>query len=190
MRRMWIVAMSTVVALVAGSSPAVAAPGPRGIADRLMLQADDLAGQVPGPVEDGLAWPLRPQPCADTPVPQPVAARALAADYGGRFRVYEQVSRYRGDGAERYVAELSAQLARCGVGGGDNGLDPQVEGLYGPDSLLFFGNYDEGDRYVAYGVKAVGCYVVLVMMSDSLYGAPDVTTLNGIVSAAIGRVSA
>ena len=86
------------------------------------------------------------------------------------------------------VCGLKAQLARCGVGGGDNGFDPGVDDLYGPDSTLFFGNYDLGDRYVAYGVAATGRYVVVVMMSDARIGAPDVTLLNGLTNQAVVRV--
>jgi hypothetical protein len=189
MRRMWIVVAAVAVALVAGSSPASAAVRPRPIADRLMLQTEDL-GAVPGPVEDGLGWPLLPQPCAGSPVPLPVVARTQAADYpGGRYRVYENVARYRGAGAHAYIAELKAQLVRCGVGGGDNGFDPVYDDLYGPDSLLFFGNYDLGDRYVGYAAAAVGRHVVVVMLSDPHVGAPDVTLLNGLANEAIARVS-
>ncbi|WP_460494274.1 hypothetical protein [Dactylosporangium cerinum] len=116
-------------------------------------------------------------------------SRQQAADFGATFRVYENVARYRNSNAARgYVRELKAQLARCGVGGGDNGFDPVADDVYGPDSTLFFGNYDLGDRYVVYGVAATGRYVVVVMMSDARIGAPDPTTLNGLTHQAIARV--
>ena len=89
-----------------------------------MLQPEDLGGAVPGPVEDGLVWPLLPQPCGDTPVPQPVVNRTEAADLDTRFRVYENVAWYRGNRAFMYITELKAQLARCGVGGDEEGFDP------------------------------------------------------------------
>ncbi|MFC5000853.1 hypothetical protein ACFPIJ_23815 [Dactylosporangium cerinum] len=189
MRKIFVLMAAVTVALVASSSPAVAASRPRGIADHLMLQAEDLGGSVPGAVEDGLAWPLLPQPCVKSPVPLPVVSRQQAADFGATFRVYENVARYRNSNAARgYVRELKAQLARCGVGGGDNGFDPVADDVYGPDSTLFFGNYDLGDRYVVYGVAATGRYVVVVMMSDARIGAPDPTTLNGLTHQAIARV--
>ncbi|MEU0561081.1 hypothetical protein [Dactylosporangium sp. NPDC006015] len=167
---------------------AAAAPkAPRLVPQRVMLQPADLGGAVPGPVEDGFAWPLLPQPCADTPAPRPVAGHSQAADYGDRFRVYENVVRYRGDGARSYVTELKAQLDRCGVGGGDNGFHPVAVDHLGPDMALFAGNYDEGDRYVGYFVAAAGHYVVVVIMSDARLGAADLTILNDLGSAAIRR---
>lgn len=191
MRKTSMMIVTVVLGLLAASVPATAAvQRPRAIPDRVMLQPEDLGGAVPGPVEEGLVWPLLPQPCADTPVPGPVANRTQAADYSTRFRVYENVARYRGDGARAYIAELKAQLARCGVGGGDNGFDPVAEDHLGPDTVLFVGNYDLGDRYVGYVAAAAGPYVVIVMMSDSYLGAADLTTLNGIASAAIRRASA
>ncbi|WP_426512308.1 hypothetical protein ACPPVO_17760 [Dactylosporangium sp. McL0621] len=189
MRKTFILMTVVAVALVAGSTPAGAAPRPRPIADRLMLQAGDLGGSVPGPVEDGLAWPLLPQPCAGAPVPPPVVSRQQAADYESRYRVYENVARYRGPNAARaYVTELKAQLTRCGAGGGDNGFDPVADDVYGPDSTLFTGNYDLGDRYVGYGVAATGRYVVVVLMSDPDLGAADLTLLNDLVYRATARV--
>ncbi|GIJ47552.1 hypothetical protein Val02_44380 [Virgisporangium aliadipatigenens] len=155
-----------------------------------MLQPEELGGSVPGPVEDGFAWSLLPQPCADPPVPQPDASRSLAADLDGRFRVYENVARYRGDGARGYVDELKAQLARCGVGGGDDGYDPVAEDHLGPDTVLFTGNYDLGDRYVGYVVAARGRYVVVLAMTDSRLGAADLTLLNSLAQRAMDRVAA
>jgi hypothetical protein len=76
------------------------------------------------------------------------------------------------------------------VGGGENGFDPVAEDHLGPDTVLFVGNYDEGDRYVGYVAAAVGCYVVVVMMSDSYLGAADLTVLNGLASAAMRRAAA
>jgi hypothetical protein len=154
-----------------------------------MLQPEDLSGAVPGPVEYGLVWPLSPQPCADTPLPTPMASRTEAADLSTRFRVYENVAHHPGDGAHAYLIELKSQLARCGVGGGDNGFDPVAEDHLGPDTVLFLGNYDEGDRFVGYVAAAVGEYVVVVMMSDSYRGAADLTILNGLASAAMARVA-
>ena len=190
MRKTLIVAMTAALGLVSTSGPAEAQQRPRGIPDRVMLQAEDLDGAVPGPVEDGLVWSLLPQPCADAPVPAPVASRSEAADLSSRFRVYENVVRFRGNGAHAYVAELKAQLARCGVGGGENGFDPIAENHLGPDTLLFAGNYDEGDRYVGYVVAAVGPYVLVLMMSDSYLGAADLTTLNDLAGAAMRRAAA
>ena len=186
MRRILILMISAVVGLLAASGPAVAHP--RAIADRLMWQPGDLGGAVPGPVEEGLAWPLLPQPCADQPIPRPVATRAQAADYDTRFRVYQNVARFRGDGAQRYLATLKAQLAECGVGGGDNGFDPVAADHLGPDTVLFLGNYDLGDRWVAYVAAAVGRHVVVVMVSDSYLGAGDPTLANGLAQAAITRL--
>ena len=190
MRKTLTVMMAVVLGLVSASGPAAAQQRPRGIPDRVMLQAEDLNGAVPGPVEAGLTWSLLPQPCAGTPVPRPVASRTEAADYSTRFRVYENVARYRGDGARAYIAELKAQLARCGVGGGENGFDPVAEDHLGPDTVLFTGNYDEGDRYVGYVAAAVGTYVVVVMMSDSYLGAADLTVLNDVAGAALRRAAA
>ncbi|MBM2620506.1 hypothetical protein JIG36_33855 [Actinoplanes sp. LDG1-06] len=178
--------IAVVVALLAATGPAAA--GPRGIPDRLMLQPDDLGGAVPGPVEEGLAWPLLPQPCADRPIPHPVASRAQAADYDTRFRIYQNVARFRGDGAQRYLTELKSQLTDCGVGGADNGFDPVAEDHLGPDTVLFLGNYDLGDRWVAYVAAAVGRHVVVIMVSDSYLGAGDPTLANGLARAAMARL--
>jgi len=191
MRKTLTIIVAALFGLLSASVPATAAvQRPWGVPDRVMLQPADLGGAVPGPVEEGLAWPLLPQPCVDTPVPRPVASRTQAADYSARFRVYENVARYRGDGARAYIAELKAQLARCGVGGGDDGFDPVAEDHLGPDTVLFLGNYDQGDRYVGYVAAAVGPYVVIVMMSDSYLGAADLTVLNGIAGAAMRRAAA
>jgi hypothetical protein len=190
MRRTLIVVTAVLLGLVSASGPAAAQHRPRGIPDRVMLQPDDLGGAVPGPVEDGLVWPLLPQPCADTPVPQPVVNRTEAADLDTRFRVYENVAWYRGNRAHMYITELKAQLARCGVGGDEEGFDPVAENHLGPDTVLFLGTYDEGDRYVGYVAAAVGHYVVVVMMSDSYLGAADLTRLNGLASAAMRRAAA
>jgi hypothetical protein len=190
MRRTLIVVAVVILGLVSASGPAAAQQRPRGIPDRLMLQPEDLGGAVPGPVEDGLVWPLLPQPCTDRPVPQPIVNRTQAADLDSRFRVYENVARYRGGGAQAYIAELKAQLARCGVGGAENGFDPVAEDHLGPNTVLFLGNYDEGDRYVGYVAAAVGRYVVVVMMSDSQLGAADLSRLNGLASAAMSRAAA
>jgi hypothetical protein len=189
MRKPLIVIAFAVLALVAAGGAAWA-HWPWGVPDRVMLQPQDLGGAQPGPVEDGLTWPLLPQPCADRPVPQPQVDRTQAADYQGRYRIYENVARYRGDGALKYVTELKAQLARCGVGGGENGFDPIAEDHLGPGTVLFFGNYDEGDRYVGYVAAAVGRYVVVVMMADTQVGAADPTSLNSLASAAIRRAAA
>ncbi|MDR6320065.1 hypothetical protein [Actinoplanes couchii] len=178
--------VSALVGLLAATGPAVAHP--RGIADRFMLQADELGGATPGPVEEGLVWPLLPQPCTDRPIPQPTATRTQAADYNTRFRVYQNVSRFRGDGAQQYLTELKAQLADCGVGGGDNGFDPVAEDHLGPDSVLFLGNYDLGDRWVAYVAAAVDRHVVVIMVSDPSLGAGDPTLANGLAQAAMARL--
>ncbi|GAB2621785.1 hypothetical protein Aab01nite_77290 [Paractinoplanes abujensis] len=178
--------ISTVVALLAATGPAVA--GPRGIPDRFMLQPAELGGAVPGPVEAGLAWSLLPQPCADRPIPRPVASRAQAADYDTRYRVYQNVTRFRGDGAQRYLADLKAQLTDCGAGGGDNGYDPVAEDHLGPDTVLFTGNYDQGDRWVAYVAAAVGRHVVVIMVADSRLGAGDPTLANGLAQSAMNRL--
>jgi hypothetical protein len=173
--------------LVPAGSTAAAQQRPHRIPDRVMLQPEDLGGALPGPVEDGLVWPLLPQPCAGTPVPQPAVSRSQAADVG-TSRVYENVARYRGDGARAYVTALKEQFDRCGAGGGDNGLDPVAYDHLGPGTVLFTGNYDEGDRYVGYVAAAVGRHVVVVMISDPR-GAPDLTRLNGFANAAITRAA-
>ncbi|MEN3609056.1 hypothetical protein [Plantactinospora sp. DSM 117369] len=190
MRRTLIVITALILAVVSVGGPAVAQQRPPEIPDRVMLQPEDLRGAVPGPVEDGLRWPLLPQPCPDTPMPQPVVSRAEAADLSTRFRVYQNVAWYRGDGAHAYVTELKAQLARCGVGGYDEGFDPVAEDHLGPDTVLFLRTYDEGDRYVGYVAAAVGHYLVVVMMSDSYLGAADLTTLNGLAGTAMSRAAA
>lgn len=186
------IAISALVATAAAASAVVvsAQQRPRAIPDRVMLQPDDFEGSKPGPVEAGLTWSLLPQPCADRPVPQPVASRSQAADYRDRFRIYQNVAKYRGDGAQRYVAELKAQLAACGVGGAENGYDPVAEDHLGPDTVLFQGNYNEGDRTVGYVVAAVDEYVVVVMMSDSYLGQADLTSLNGLANTAMKRAAA
>jgi len=189
MRRILIAVTAVILGLVSGSGSAAAQQRTWGIPDRVMLQPEDLGGAVPGPVEDGLVWPLLPQPCADTPVPQPVVGRAEAADLDARSRVYENVAWYRGDRARAYVTELKAQLARCGVGGDEEGFDPVAEDHLGPDTVLFLGTYDEGDRYVGYVAAAVGHFLVVVMMSDSYLGTADLTRLNGLASAAMRRAA-
>lgn len=190
MRRTLIVVTAMILGVVSASGPAVAQQRARGIPDRVMLQPEDIGGAVLGPVEDGQAWPLLPQPCADTPVPQPIVSRSQAADLSTRFRVYENVARYRGDRARAYVNELKAQLARCGAGGADNGFRTVAEDHLGPDTVLFLGQYDEGDRYVGYVAAAVGHYVVVVMMSDSYLGAADLTKVNDVAGAAMRRAGA
>jgi hypothetical protein len=172
------------------TAPAAGAPGPRSIPDRVMLQPEDLGGAVPGPVETGLAWPLLPRPCADAPLPRPLVSRAEATQLDDRYRVYENVARYPGNGARRYLDGLKAHLDQCGVGGGANGFDPVAEDHLGPDTVLFIGNYDQGDRYVGYVAAAVGRYVVVVMMSDAYLGTADLTRLNGLASAAMSRAAA
>lgn len=190
MRKILIVMTVVILGSLSASGPAAAQQRPRGIPDRVMLQPEDLGGAVPGPVEDGLVWPLLPQPCEDTQVPQPVMSRTEAADLSSRFRVYENVARYRGAGAHAYITALKAQLARCGVGGHEEGFDPVAEDHLGPNTVLFLKNYDEGDRYVGYVAAEVGQYVVVVMMSDSYLGAADLTTLNGLASTAMSRAAA
>jgi hypothetical protein len=76
------------------------------------------------------------------------------------------------------------------VGGGGNGFDPIAEDHLGPDTVLFAGNYDEGDRWVSYVAAAVGQYVVVVLLTDSYLGAADPTTANSIAGAAIRRATA
>ena len=177
---------------VAMVGDAATASGPRGIPDRVMLQPEDLGGEATGPVEPGLVHPLLPQPCADTAVPQPVASRSLAADYGTgyRYRIYENVVRYRPGGAVAYVTALKEQLVRCRAGGDQNGFRALAEDVNGPDSVLFLGTYDEGDRWVAYVAAAVGRYVVVVMVADPRVGGGDPTVANGIAAAAIRRAAA
>jgi hypothetical protein len=189
MRRTLTVVTAVIVGLVSAGGPAAARQRPRGIPDRVMLQPEDLGGAVPGPVEDGLVWPLLPQPCGGRPARRPVVSRAEAADLSTRFRLYENVARYRGGGAHAYLADLKAQLARCGVGGAENGFRLVAVDHLGPDTVLFLGSYDEGDRYVGYVATAVGCYVVVVMMSDARLGAADLTTLNGLAGTALRRAS-
>ncbi|MEV4516291.1 hypothetical protein AB0K00_45930 [Dactylosporangium sp. NPDC049525] len=192
MQRILIVLMATAVGAAAMGGTAAAAARPHGIPDRVMLQPADLGGEPTGPVEPGLAHPLLPQPCADTPVPQPVASRSLAADYGTgrRYRVYENVARYRPGGAVAYVTALKEQLVRCRAGGDEEGFTALAEDVNGPDSVLFLGTYDEGDRWVAYVAAAVGRYVVVVMVADPTVGAGDPTIANDIAAAAIRRAAA
>jgi hypothetical protein len=190
MRRTLVTVTVAILGLVSAGAPAAAKPQPPRIAGRVMLHPADLGGAVPGPVEPGLVWPLLPQPCMDSPVPRPLLYRTAAADLDTRYRVYENVGRYRGNGAHAYIAALKAQLHRCGVGGGDNGFDPVAENHLGPDTVLFTGNYDEGDRYVGYVAAAVGPYVVVVMMSDRRLGAADLTRLNDVARAAMRRAAA
>ncbi len=187
MRRTLMILTTAVLALATAAAPAAAAPRP--IPDRLMLQPADLGGAQPGPVEDGFAFPLRPQPCADTPVPQPRASRSLAADYSPRHRVYENVARYPGARAQAYLAALKEQLARCRAGGDQNGFRLVAEDHLGPDTVLFQLQYDEGDRWVAYVAAAVGRHVVVVLVTDPVVGGGDLTVANGIGAAAIRRVS-
>ena len=182
---MVLIAAGVGVVLVAGAATAAVA-GLRGIADRVMLQPDDLGGAPTGPVEPGLAHPLLPQPCVDARVPQPVLSRSLAADYdnGRRHRVYENVARYRPGGAQAYLAALKEQLVRCRAGGDEEGFDPVAVDHLGPDTVLFLGTYDEGDRWVAYVAAAVGRYVVVVMVADPVVGGGDPTVANDIAAAA------
>ncbi|MFD1370665.1 hypothetical protein [Actinoplanes sichuanensis] len=169
-------------------SPAQAAPRP--VPEAVMLQPADLGGVQPGPVEPDLIHPLLPQPCADAPVPQPIAQRSLAADYDPRHRVYENVGRYRPGGAQDYLATLKDQLARCRAGGGDTGFRGIAEDTAGPNTVLFIRQYDEGDRWAAYLVAAVGRYVVVVLVTDPVVGAGDYTIVNDFGRAAIDRVRA
>ncbi|MFI5934445.1 hypothetical protein [Actinoplanes sp. NPDC051494] len=191
MHRRWTMTAAAVVAglaavLVAGQ----VAAAPRTIPDRVMLQAEDLGGAVPGPVADDLAFQLLPQPCAGVPVPQPRASRGLSADHGPRARVHENVARYPRAGAKAYLDTLKAQLATCRAGGGDNGFRTVAEDHLGPDTVLFEYQYDEGDRWVAYVAAAVGRYVVVVLVTDPVVGAGDLTLANTIASAAIRRAAA
>jgi hypothetical protein len=181
------VALLTVAAT---GGPAVAQEAPLGVPEGMMLRAEDLDGGAPGPVEEGLAWPLLPQPCAGRSLPRPVAKRSVAADLSTRYRVYEQVARYRGDGARAYLDGLKAQLTDCKVGGNGNGFEPVADDPVGPDTVLFLGQYDEGDRWVCYVAAAVDHYVVMVMLSDKQVGAADPTWTNTIAGRAIARVAA
>lgn len=191
MRRILMVMTAVLVGVLAFGGTASAAQARR-IPDRVMLQPEDLGGAPTGPVEAGLTHSLLPQPCADTPVPQPVASRSLAADYdnGYRSRVYENVARYRPGGAQAYVNALKEQLARCGAGGDEEGYDLVAQDHLGPDTVLFLGTYDQGDRWVAYVAAAVGRYVVIVMVADPVVGGADPTTANGIAAAAMRRAAA
>ncbi|MET7420148.1 hypothetical protein [Dactylosporangium sp. NPDC005555] len=190
MRRTLTIVTAVLAGVVALGGTAAAAPERRGIPDRVMLQPADLGGAATGPVEAGLPHPLLPQPCADTPVPQPVAARSLAADYSPRHRVYENVARYRPGGAQAYVNALKEQLHRCKAGGDEVGFVPVAEDHLGPDTVLFLGTYDEGDRSVAYVAAAVGRYVVVVMVADPVVGAGDPTMANTFASRAMLRAAA
>jgi hypothetical protein len=188
MRRAMMIMMATVLGLTTAVGPAAAAPA-RGIPQRVMLQPADLGGAVPGPVEEGLRHSLLPQPCADTPVPQPAASRSLAADYGTRYRIYENVARYRRGGAEAYMAALKEQLARCRAGGDEEGYTAIAEDHLGPGTVLFLGTYDEGDRWAAYVAAVVDRYVLVVVVTDRVTGGGDPTTANGLASAAMRRAT-
>ncbi|GIE97659.1 hypothetical protein [Paractinoplanes rishiriensis] len=189
MRKTLLVIAAVIAGLLAASAAATAQARPRGIPDRVMLQAEDLRGVEPGPVEDGFAWPLLPQPCADTPVPQPVASRSQAAALNERHRAYQYVGRYSGDGARAYLNELKAQLTRCRAGGGSNGFRTVAEDHLGPDTVLFNLNYDEGDRTVAYVAAATGHYVVVILVTDSLLNIGDLTLANDLAGSAIRRAA-
>src|SRR5690349_23256466 len=169
-------------------SPAQAASRP--VPEAVMLQSADLGGAQPGPVEPDLIHPLLPQPCADAPVPQPIVQRSLAADYSPRHRVYENVGRYRPGGARSYLTALKDQLARCRAGGAETGFRGIAEDTAGPNTVLFMRQYDEGDRWGAYLVAAVGRYVVVVLVTDPVVGAGDYTIVNDFGRAAIRRVQA
>lgn len=118
------------------------------------------------------------------------APRRPTSAPGTRYRVYQNVARYRGDRAHAYLVELKAQLARCGVSGHREGFAPVAEDHLGPDTVLFYLTYNERGSYVGYVVAAVGQYVVVLMMSDSYLGAADLTLLNGLASAAMRRAAA
>jgi hypothetical protein len=185
MRRTLMILTAAVLTVATAATPAAAAPRP--VPERLMLQPADLGGAPTGPVEDTLAFPLLPQPCADAPLPQPNASRSLAADYSPRHRVYENVARYPGARAQAYLDRLTAQLERCRAGGDQNGFRLVAEDHLGPDTVLFELQYDEGDRWVAYVAAAVGRYVVVVLVTDPVVGGGDLTVANSIGAAAIRR---
>jgi hypothetical protein len=181
--------LRTLIALGAAlvmAGPAAAATSR--IPDRVMLQPPDLGGAVIGPVEPGLTHSLLPQPCPGHPVRRPVATRSLAADYAPRARIYENVARYDRDDARTYLNELKAQLVRCDAGGDGTGYHRVAEGWLGPDSVLFVGQYDEGNRWVAYAAAATGTYVVVIMVADPVAGAGDLTVANGIAASALARL--
>jgi hypothetical protein len=191
MQKTLMVLIAATLAVVVAGGTAAADTRPWTIPDRVMLQAEDLGGAPTGPVEPDLAHPLLPQPCADSPMPRPVAGRSLAADYGTgyRHRVYEHVARYRPGGAQAYVTALKEQLARCRAGGDQSGFVGIAEDHLGPDTVLFLGTYDEGNRSVAYVAAAVGRYVVVVMVADPTVGAGDPTIANTIGAAAMRRAA-
>lgn len=101
--------------------------------------------------------------------------------------MYEHVARYRPGGAQAYLAGLKEQLVRCRAGGAEEGCTGLAEDHLGPDTVLFLGTYDEGDRWVAYVAAAVGRYVVVVMVADPVTGGGDPTTANTIAAAAMRR---
>jgi hypothetical protein len=53
-KTLMVVTAVMMLALVPIGGPALAEQRPRGIPDEVMLQAQDLGGVVPGPVEEGL----------------------------------------------------------------------------------------------------------------------------------------
>jgi hypothetical protein len=188
MRRILMLLTAAVLTVTTAAAPAAAA-APRPVPERLMLQPADLGGAPTGPVEDTLAFPLLPQPCADSPLPRPNASRSLAADFSPRHRVYENVARFPGARAQAYLDRLKAQLERCRAGGDQNGFRLVAEDHLGPDTVLFELQYDEGSRWAAYVAAAVGRYVVVVLVTDPVVGGGDLTTANSIAAAAVRRVT-
>jgi hypothetical protein len=154
----------------------------------VMLQPVDLNGAQPGPVEAALAYPLPPQPDADTPTPRPVAWRALAGDYR-RSRVYQYVARYPHDGARACLATLKEQLARCRAGGDEAGFTQLAEDHLGPDTVLFLRTHDDGNRSVAYVAAVVDQYMIIILVTDPTVEASDPTTANELARAAMRRAA-
>ncbi|GAA2580521.1 hypothetical protein GCM10010435_67280 [Winogradskya consettensis] len=177
-----------VVVLVTGGAVWAAKRGGDGpaIPDRVMLQAEDLNGVEPGPAadEEGL-----PQPCADSPVPAPVASRAIAADYLPRARVHEFVAEFPETVAGSYIAALKEQLGRCKAGGGEDGFRLIAEDPIGPGTVLFSKQYDEGDRWVAYTAGVTGRYVIIISVTDPVVGGADFTTANDLLGKALRRAA-
>ena len=139
---------------------------PSTIPDAALLQPGDLGGATPGPLTDDIWAGLRPpQPCTGVALRsaafvQDQRAISVMMGYGERPTVVmEHVATYRGNGADRYLAELRRNLASCD----DTGWTVLATGVAGDESMLL-----RLRVYVDYAETWKNTYVLVARVGSAL----------------------